>query len=234
MLRRTSNTSRNKMRPRSIYGLAFSIVLVVLTVGAFKAEALGQDSPAQRILRKGMSYYDNDNITDQAAIQFNMILKKYKDSPEAESAQFYLASYYQRKFYIIKRTQGKEDTRWLVKARTEYGKYTKQYFKNGANWLSDAFFNLALVYFQLNESRKAGWELNKMSDYASMDPQVYIHEVVWSSDSGDVIDGYYQARALADFVKKLTADKSNWISARESFPDFINLIKRWCRAERTK
>jgi hypothetical protein len=198
--------------------------LVALTVGILHPDAYGQ-SASEKILRKGIAYYNTDDISDQAAAQFMLILRNYKTSSEAESAQYYLASYYQRKFYIIKRNQGREDKGLLAKAKTEYGNYTKNYLKQGSKWLSDAFFNLALVYFQLNDSKNAGWELNKMGQFSGMDPQVYIYEVVWSPDSGDVIDGWYQADALAEFVKG---------NSEKSFQNLINVTKRWCRASKTK
>ncbi|MBC8031900.1 MAG: hypothetical protein H7Z16_17590 [Pyrinomonadaceae bacterium] len=172
-----------------------------------------------------MNYYDSDDVSDKAATQFKLILSRHRTSAEAESAQYHLARYYQRKFYIIKRNQGREDRLSLSKARTEYGNYTKKYFKQGAKWLSDAFFNLALVYFQLNDSQKGGWELNKMRKYAGMDPYVHIDEVVWSPDSDDVINADYPAEALADFVKG---------NSEKPFPYLIEAIKRWCRALRTR
>jgi hypothetical protein len=200
--------------------LAWSFTLAALTVAIFNTGASGQ-TPDQ-ILRKGMAYYNSDNISDQAAIQFKLILRKHNTSPEAESAQYHLASYYQRKFYIIKRNKGREDKNSLLQAKTEYGKYTLVYKDRGTKkWLTDAFFNLALVYFQLNDSQKAVWELNKMSDFAERDPQVYIYAVVWSPDSGDLINRSYGARALADFVRG---------NSEKSFPNLVNVIKRWCRA----
>ena len=224
MFRKTSNSNRSPILWSTSRLFGF-FALVMLTLGLLTTKASGQDSSAQAILKKGKVYYDNNNITDQAAVQFSLILGKYRNSPEAESAQYYLASYYQRKFYIIKRTQGREDMRWLMTAKAEYGNYTKKYFKQGATWLSDSFFNLALVYFQLGDSQRAGWELNKMSAYASMDPQVYIYELVWSPDSGDVIDGYYPASQLADFMKG---------NAEKPFSDLINVTKRWLRVSKLK
>lgn len=224
MLRKTSHSKWSPML-RSIFHLVGPFLLTMSTLGLLKTEASGQVSSAQATLQKGKAYYDNNNITDQAAAQFSLILRKYRNSPEAESAQYYLASYYLRKFYIIKRTQGREDPRLLMRARTEYENYNKKYFKQDATWLSDSFFNLALVYFQLGDSQRAGWELNKMSAFSYMDPQVYIYEVVWSPDSGDVVDGYYPAQQLAEFVKG---------SSAKSFPDLVNATKRWLRASQLK
>ncbi|MDX6499199.1 MAG: hypothetical protein QOG23_2459 [Blastocatellia bacterium] len=222
MLRKITNTKKS-LTLRSISRLGWSLSLVMLTLGLLKTEAPAQD--AQAILQRGKAYYDSNNTTDQAAIEFSVVIKKYRGSAEAESAQYYLASYYQRKFYIINRTKGIEDKNSLVKAKTEYAAYTRDYFKQGATWLSDAFFNLALVYFQMGDSQRAVWELNKMSQYASMDSQVYIYEVVWSPDSGDVIDGYYPAQQLAEFVKA---------NSQRSFPDLVNATKRWLRASQLK
>src|SRR5437868_7602529 len=57
---------------------------------------------AQQVLAKALFYYNNDDISDEAARQCQLVLKQYSSTPEAETAQFYLGSYYQRKYYILK------------------------------------------------------------------------------------------------------------------------------------
>lgn len=209
-------------------GILRVATLTILTLAFMSANAFGETS--KELLAKGIAYYNNDDITDKAAVQFRQVLKKYRDSSEAEEAQYYLASYYQRKFYILKRNQGREDRGALLTAKTEYAKYTSTYFNNGSKkWLSDAFFNLALVYLQLKDSKRASWELNKMCDHAWKDRSVYIYEVVWSPDAGDVVDAYHDAYALGDFTRKQLKEY-----AGISVPDMVNIIKRWLRAEKFK
>lgn len=204
------------------------VMLSLLAIGPTSTEALGQ-SPKE-LLDRGIAYYNNDDVTDKAVTVLRTILTRYSTSPEAEDAQYYLASYYQRKFYIIKRNKGRNDQLSLTRARTEYANYTRTYFKKGSKkWLSDAFFNLALVHFQLNDSQKGVWELNKMCDYWWMDTEVYLYEVIWSPDAADVIDGSFNSYSLGDFVR--TYETQN---PKHSFQDLVNMIERWCRATKSQ
>src|SRR5204863_7862349 len=83
---------------------------------------------ASRCLSLGLFYYNNDDISDQAAKQFRKVLTTYKRSAaEAEKAQFYLASYYQRKYYIKLERTRKEDRAALQTAQAEYRNYTTRY-----------------------------------------------------------------------------------------------------------
>src|SRR2546425_1104819 len=55
-----------------------------------------KQATAEQILSVGELYYNNAEINDKAAQQFRLVIKKYPNSREAEKAQYYLGSYYQR------------------------------------------------------------------------------------------------------------------------------------------
>ena len=227
MHRHESNRNAGSGAREHLY-LLRAATLTILTLMLMSADAFAETPKA--LLAQGIAYYNNDDITDKAAVQFRQILRKYRDAAEAEEAQYYLASYYQRKFYIIKRNQGREDRGALLTAKTEYSNYTLKYFNKGSKkWLSDAFFNLALVYLELKDSKRAAWELNKMCDHAGRDPNVYIYEVVWSPDAGDVVDANHNSYALGDFTRSVLKDNAGY-----SVQDLVNIIKRWLRAPKKK
>ena len=181
-----------------------------------------------QMLKLAIFYYNNDDITDKAATQFRAVIAKYPKSNEAETAQYYLGSYFQRKYYIEQAKYRKADAAALESARREYRAYTDKYYKSGTHqWLADAFFNLALVYLQKNDARNAGFELNKMSGAASLDGTVYIYQIVYSQSSDDVINGSFPAKALADYAISVANSKQSFIQQAAA-------LKQWCRQRGAK
>jgi hypothetical protein len=183
-----------------------------------------QNSPDQ-LLKLGFFYYNNDDITDKAATQFRAVMSKYPKSDEAETAQYYLGSYYQRKYYIELAQYRKEDNAALASAKKEYRAYTDKYYKGDKHqWLGDAFFNLALVFLQMNDPTNAGYELEKMNKASSLDGTVYLYEIIYSPNADDVIDGSFQTGALADYASSV------FKNSRQSFTQKVAALKQWCRS----
>ena len=194
---------------------------------------------AEQCLSLGMFYYNNDDITDKASQQFKQVITRFpKATSQVESAQYFLGSYYQRKYYIQSQRQGKGDRSMLDLATKEYRKYTDQYYKNGSSqWLADAFFNMGLAYLQLGDGGNAYNELSKMRDAAWRDRSVYIYEVIWSPLSGDVVDGFFPTESLADVALGRTYSQTGQQQANpggDLFTQRVAVIKRWCQSQKSK
>src|SRR5712664_4001411 len=75
-----------------------------------RAQPQSQTSQSKAILAQADLYYKNDDITkDRAAALYRQVRDKFSTSKEAETAQYFLASYYHRKFYIQREKQLNED-----------------------------------------------------------------------------------------------------------------------------
>jgi hypothetical protein len=197
--------------------------------GSISMQSQSQPQSAEQILKLGFFYYNNDDITDKAAEQFRAVITKYPKSNEAETAQYYLGSYYQRKYYVQMEKFRKQDARSLESAKKEYRAYTDKYYNAGSHqWLSDAFFNLALVYLQSGDARNAGYELNKIGDASGVDNAIYIYQVVYSQSYDDVVDSSCNSKRLADYTSSLIKD------SRQSFKQTTAAIRDWCRRESGK
>lgn len=180
--------------------------------------------PAQ-LFALGHFYLENDDVSDKAADNFKKVITDYPSSQEAAKAQFFLASYYQRKFYIM---QNKNETKtsYLHDARREFEKYIEKYPEDSScQCLSDAHFNLALVNLRLGEKAPAQKSLYAIKKTSIYDPAVYINQVVWSSNSKDVIDSHFDAVRLAD--------QTYTISSME-FGQFVILLKKWCQSMKSR
>jgi hypothetical protein len=186
------------------------------------------NSPDQ-MLKLALFYYNNDDITDKAATQLRAVIAKYPGANEAETAQYYLGSYFQRKYYIEMAKYRKEDKAALEAAKREYRIYTDRYYKSGTHqWLADAFFNLALVFMQQGDDKNPGYELSKMSGAAALDSLVYIYQVAYSQSTDDVIDNSFQTRSLAEYASTVAGNSG------QSFAQKVASIKQWCRSQGAK
>jgi TolA-binding protein len=194
--------------------------------GGGQRRAAAGNTP-EEIFSLGFFYYNNSDIRDDnAAKQFQRVIKNYPKSEEAERAQFFLASYYQRKYYIRKERYGEPDPDALNAAENEYAKYIRDYPNGGpCQCLSDAYFHLALVHLQQGNHNAARHQLTRLSEEAGKDPAVYVYQVVWSSNSNDVIDSHFDAKSLAEHTSRISG---------LPFSDAVSLLKRWCRDQKSK
>jgi hypothetical protein len=207
--------------------LALLVCLVILVKPA--APQTRRASSPKEILALGIFHFNNDDISGLAEDSFKQLLTpRYVGTEEAESAQYFLASYYERKFYIQRAKWRKDDWASLKQAAAEYRRYTDQYYNSGkSKWLSDAFFNLAIVYMQLNDRQNAVNELSKVKSAASRDPVIYIYQIIWSPQSKDVIDGNLSAARVADITLSLTM-KYPYFEQR------LLPLTQWCQGEKSK
>lgn len=185
-----------------------------------------QTSP-QGALDLALYYYNNDDTTGKAEESFRRLLTKYNEqTPQYETGQYYFAAYYQRKFYL-RSTKGEPDWNALKQAAVEYRKYTDQFYKQGKHtWLSDSFFNLAIVNMQLGDPARALEELSKMKGASSLDPNVYVYQVVWSSQTQSVVDSYLPTAKLADYTISVVTSKDYY------FERALLQIQKWCQSQR--
>ena len=203
------------------------MVLLLPAVSLAQSLPAQTDQLAQRQLDLALHYYNTDDLNKRAEELLKQVLKRYDGTAESESAQYYLAAYYQRRFYLCSIKQGDPDWSALKQGRDEYRTYTDKYYNRGTRqWLNESFFNLAMVYLQLGEPWNAVNELEKMKKAAEIDPGVYIYQIVWSPQSQDVIDSSLPAAKLADYALKVIHENG------KDFDRAVLLIQRWCQGQR--
>ena len=67
-----------------------------------------------------------------------------------------------------------------------------------------------------------------MKKAAEIDPAVYIYQIVWTSQSQDVIDSSLPAAQLADYATKVIQENGN------NFDRAVLLIQKWSQGKRVK
>lgn len=219
-----------------VFGIVVLLTCFVASPLATAAQRSKKVNPQQsmattpeQIFSVGELYYNNGDIQDRASKQFRLVIQKYPASSEARKAQYYLGSYYQRKYYIQKERLLDDESRALAQAAYEYEKFLDKYSDWSAassEYLSDARFNLSLVHLQLGDVGKAQGQFYRMREDYNRDRSVYIYQVVWSSNSKDVIDGSFDARLLSEYALS--------ISSFGSFDQILSLLKRWCRSQKSR
>lgn len=220
--------------------------VLILCLGISSGSALGQRRSAGNVARQtsdskkalalGDFYYKNNDISDKAAIQYRRVRDSNPKSAEGATAQYFLGSYYHRKFYIQREKKLKEDFGLLVEAQGQYEDYANKYAFNSPSpeWLSDAYFNLALIFLQRGDTWKAEHFLGKMYGASTNDSRIYIYQVVWSPNSKDVVDSNLDARQLAQFTNSLIYGARNAQKQQPqqqqapSFDYMIDRIRQWC------
>lgn len=184
-----------------------------------------QPTNAKDLLSLGNFYYNSNDTSEIAATQYKSLIARYPNTKEAEAAQFYLASYYHRKYYIRKerwRTDYKDSLR---RAESEYKTYLGRYSNaRSPEWLSDAGFNLSLAYMEEGDFSLANNQLDRIVlFYSRSDPSVYIHQVIWSADPNDMIDQSFNGKELAEHTRPVAM-------VQQSIDAVVRSIKEWCRA----
>jgi hypothetical protein len=240
-MRQSRQSKINSVRFHSLFALAACLVIFMQPAAAQSPmqrtaptqqtaqKAIQRTSSPQQILALGTYYYNNDDISGRAEQSFRQLLtSRYAGSEEAESAQYFLASYYERKFYIQRAKWRKDDWNSLKQAVDEYRHYTDKYYNSGTSkWLSDAFFNLAVVDMQLNDNGNAFNELSKIKGAAARDPTIYIYQIIWSPQSKDVIDAALPATRVSDWTLALLRSKGY-------FEQRIATLTQWCQGQKVK
>lgn len=186
-------------------------------------------SSAKATLDLGMYYYNSGDVSGKAEQQFKRVLENYPRTPEYETAQYYLAAYYHRRFYLQQAKAPEKPPDWngLKQSIPEYLKYTSKFEKEGkGTWLSDAFFNLALVYLRVGNIDAAKGALWRIKEASVKDPTIYIHQVIWSPQSQTVVDAHLSASPLADYTLSLVQGRDYY------FEKAVSQLQKWAQAHR--
>jgi TolA-binding protein len=191
---------------------------------------------AQKALSRAHYYYNNDDITDEAARRYRQVMISYPRTQEAETARYYVGGYYHRKHYILQE-RGIKDRAALKSAEAGYLDYIRVYAKSPSpRWLSDAYFNLALISMQKGDEKRARGHLAALKDAANKDKTVYLYQVVWSTRPGSVIDTYVPAQSLATSAISLidgnVPRQTSQAAPPVNFNDQIRWLTEWCRSHR--
>jgi len=212
------------------------LVISVAVVGQTRTTTRRGDPKATLALAD--LYYKNNDISDKAAVQYRKVRDQFPTSKEAERAQYFLGSYYHRKFYIQREKKLKEDYGLLVEAQGQYEDYTTRYAwrSNSPDWLADAYFNLALIFLQRGDNKKGEEFLGKMYGAAPYDRTTQIYQVIWSANSRDVIDSSFDSKQLAEYANSLIYSYAYTQQLNPKGPPFetiVDRIKIWCKGKKS-
>jgi hypothetical protein len=199
-----------------------------LIVAAFVISIAGQGTSVQ-LLREGSSYQSADDTSDRAAIAYRLVIQKYPTSIQAEQAQYFLGTYYEKKFFLVEGRSKVPDWSSFDQADKEFYSYVGKYGTKGTkSYLADSYFNLAMIalrrgYRDKDYRNTANKLLTQMNDVANQDTKVYVTKVVWSARSDDVVKKYCDTRSLASAT--LTA-----INNASSFDAAIRNLTTWSQS----
>ena len=180
----------------------------------------------QQVLALGIYYYNNDDLSGRAEQSFRELLtSKYAGTEEAESAQYFLASYYQRKFYIQRAKWRRDDWDSLKQAVVEYRHYTDKSMtiQEPQSGSPTRFLTSRLFSMQLNDNGNAFRRAFQIKSAAVRDSTIYVYQIIFSPQSKDVIDAFLPATRLADMTLSLLSNRQSYFDAR------IALLTQWCR-----
>jgi len=184
-------------------------------------------SPAQ-LLAQGKFYQSSNDFSDRAAEQYRLVINLYPASKEARSAQFYLGTYYQKKFFFLKYSQRVDDQAALRESDAAFSTYINKYGKEKiVPDLADAHHSLILTKLAEGDAQAARSLALQMQAVAGRDKDVYIYQVAWSPNREDVIDGNFDAKTLAAFTLKL-------IDSKAGLDDLIAQTRAWCREQKKR
>jgi hypothetical protein len=188
-----------------------------------KSKASQSVSPA-KLLNEANYYQGNDDTSDRAAELYRLIVVKYPNTVEAERAQFYLGTYYQKKFFILEYKDHVQDWSSFNQAEEALNTWLAKYSKGRHTFLADSHFTLAIIALRRGDSRTAKQLLDRMGHVASSDPDVSIYKIVWSPRSDDVIKRTCKTGALASAANATIDSYSN-------FDSFVTALRGWCLSE---
>lgn len=197
-----------------VLGGCFTIVLII----SITPPTLGQG--AAQLLKEGSRYQGADDTSDRAADLYRQLIREYPKSAQAESAQFFLGTYFEKKFFIIEQRSKSLDWDSLNKADEELYAYVGRYPKG--SYLADAYHALAIVALRRGYGDTASKLYEKMKGVAANDQRVYIFRFTWSPNSSDLIKGYCDTASLASASLEATRQQS-------SFDGVVRVLTDWAR-----
>lgn len=180
-----------------------------------------------KLLSLGDFYYRNNDISDKADAYYRQVIRNSPGTQTAGYAQYNRGNYWFRKFYVVKEQYSKEDSAALVEAERQFYDFIDKFARqtNTIGLLSDAEFNLALVYLQQGRRDYAvGWLNRMLSEAVKQDQMVYVYKVVWTSKPADIVDRNVDAAQLATFARHAIQQGGDTNSV-------VLDIKRWCQKQ---
>lgn len=183
-----------------------------------------QSSSAAKLLNEANYYQSNDDISDRAAELYRLVITKYPNTVEAERAQFYLGTYYQKKFFILDYRDHVQDWSSFNQAEEALNSWLAKYSRGRHTYLADSYFALAIIALRRGDSKTARLALERMGRVANSDPSVYIYKIVWSPRSEDEVKRTCRTRDLA-FNTNVTINKYH------DFESFVSGLRYWCLSE---
>ena len=106
---------------------------------------------------------------------------------------------------------------------------------NPPEWLADAYFNLALIFLQRGDNKRAEEFLGKMYGAAPYDRTTHVYQVIWSPNTKDIIDSSFDSKQLAEYANSLIysyAYAQQRVPGRP-FDSIVEKIKGWCKGKRS-
>ena len=200
--------------------LLFRFAVTACFAIALTGFAFGKTPSAAQLLKQGSSYQAADDTTDRAADIYRQLIRLFPKSVEAEAAQFFLGTYYERKFFILEQRSKTQDWQSLNRAEEELYKYKGKYPKGP--YLADTVHILATIALRRGYGSTAASWLQNMKQAAAADKKVYIFRMTWSPTTNDVVKSYCDTRALADANLDL-------INKKLSFDAVMNEVTNWAR-----
>ena len=200
------------------------ISLASVSQHASHSQSTVQFSPqsAAQILKEATYYHGIDDTTDRAADRYRQLLLKFPNSSQAEEAQFYLGTYYEKKFFILESRNKVQDWTSFNQAEEALNGYIKKYQARGfRTYLADAYYNLAIISLRRGYMDKAKGLMQQMKTDAGKDRTVYIYKVVWSPRTDDII------KSNCD-TSKLASGTLDSIGNDSSFGRIIGRMRDWC------
>lgn len=199
---------------------ALVAIVCILTVASQLRSQFPQS--AAQLLKDGTYYHSIDDMSDRAGDRYRQIIRQFPKSKEAEQAQFYLGTYYQKKFYILEHTNRVQDWSSFNEAEGALNGYITKYSVSGyKTHLSDAYYTLAMIALRRGDSKTAAYQLDQMQRQAPKDSSVTIYKVVWSPSDQDVIKKDCDSRELAAATLQLSSKTGD-------FNEIVYVLKEWC------
>ena len=219
----TNRTYSLRLIKRAVVMICAPLLLMTVLSSAARPDIKKETRSAAQLLKEASSYQSADDTSDRAAELYRTIISTYPNSVQAEQAQFFLGTYYQKKFYILEYKSKVEDWSSFNQAESALYGYVGKYGSRGSHsYLADAYHMLAIIALRRGYRDAAQKLLQQMKAVAAKDPKVYMYKFVWSARSEDVTKGYCDTKALADA-------NANSIGRYHSFNDAIEDMRNWCR-----
>lgn len=210
---------RNRSLVVSIVKRTLLAWFAVFLLSAIETKVFAQS--AAQLLRQGSRYQAADDTSDRAPELYRELISKFPRSAEAESAQFFLGGYYNRKFFILEARNQVQDWGSFNRAEEALYSYLKRYPRGF--YSADSYHTLALIALRRNYRDKAIALWARMKEAADKDKKVYIYRLTWSANQDDVIKGYCDTNGLADAGSKAMGQSS-------SFTEIVNSLTKWARS----